>query len=162
MNDRLITVAGTLIAMLLIVGMFMQPSANAPVTLPTSVEVGPNGYRGLAGWITSEGIPVVSHTEKFDALGKIEGTGHLLVTTVPHQKIVSQDEAVELLRWVALGNGLVILAALDDTRGGGLLVRWNPRRRRPVERHSGRPEVAVSGRRYRHRGDPGVHGARFG
>ena len=110
MNDRLVTIAGALVALLLVVGLFLQPADRVPTTLPTSVEVGPNGYRALAGWLASEGVGVISLKEKSDTLAEFDSPGHLLVTTLPHQKVLEQAEITALLRWVGMWRNVMSVA----------------------------------------------------
>ena len=48
MNDRVVTAAGALAALLLVFGLFYQPETEPTVSKPTTIETGPNGYLGLA------------------------------------------------------------------------------------------------------------------
>lgn len=121
MSERSITALGALLALALIVGIFVRPSAKPTMTLPRSIELGVDGYRGLDAWLASEGVPVVSLRDRFDTLSEMTTDGNLLITTLPYQKGLQSREAVELLRWVARGNSLMILAALDDTPSWSLV-----------------------------------------
>lgn len=118
MNERLITAAGALIALLLIVGMFVQPARELPVTLPTSVEGGGNGYLGLAEWLEAAAVPTYSLRLRYEALADAQalaGSGHVLLTTPPYTRPARADELAALLAWVAAGNTLIVAAALNDT-----------------------------------------------
>jgi hypothetical protein len=121
MNERLITAAGALLALMLIVGLFLQPGAEPPVTRPTSAELGPNGYRVLEAWLTVEGVPVQSVRERLGFLSEDHTAGNVFLTTLPHEKPLHENEIVELLSWIARGNTLLILAALNDTPDWSLL-----------------------------------------
>ncbi len=116
MNDRLITAAGALIALALIVGMFVQPAPELPVTRPTSAEEGTNGYLGLKKWLQAARVPVHSLRLRYDTLAiDLSGTGHVLLTTPPYTKPARTDELLSLMDWVAAGNTLIVAAALNDT-----------------------------------------------
>lgn len=121
MNERLITAGGALLALMLIVGLFMQPASESPITRPTSAEQGPNGYRILEAWLTAEGVPIESVRERLSFLAGDDTAGNVFLTTLPHEKPLHEDEIIELLSWVARGNTLVILAALNDTPDWSLL-----------------------------------------
>lgn len=119
MNDRLITALGAVVALLLIVGMFVQTPEESLVTRPTSAEEGASGYLGMAEWLQASGIDVRSLRLRYDSLSGMEGlsgtTGHVLLTTPPYSKSARSDELRALMSWVAMGNSLIIAAALDDT-----------------------------------------------
>ncbi len=116
MNDRLLTAAGALIALALIVGLFVQPARELPVTRPTSEEAGANGYLGLWEWLQADRVPVHSLRLRYDTLASgLPGTGHILLTTPPYTRPARGDELIALMNWVASGNTLIIAAALNDT-----------------------------------------------
>ena len=118
MNDRLVTAAGALVALMLVVGMFVQTPQEPPVTRPTSIAEGGNGYLGLSEWLQAAGVRVQSLRLRFDALLELDalsGSGHVLLTTPPYSKPARADELRALMAWVAAGNTLIIAAALDDT-----------------------------------------------
>lgn len=116
MNDRLLTAAGALVALALILGMFVQPAQELSVTRPTSTEEGGNGYLGLMEWLQAARVPVHSQRLRYDSLAsELIGTGHVLLTTPPYTKPARGDELLALMEWVRAGNTLIIAAALNDT-----------------------------------------------
>lgn len=116
MNDRLVTAAGALVALALIVGMFVQPAEEPQVTRPTSTESGANGYLGLMQWLQRAQVPVHSLRLRYSALtAELPGSGHVLLTTPPYSKPARGDELLALMSWVAAGNTLIVAAALNDT-----------------------------------------------
>ena len=114
MRDRLLTAAGALLALLALIAVSFS-EYEPPPTRPTSAEAGPNGYRALHLWLRDAGIEVVSHRDRLEDLTTRYGTGNLLVSTAPYQAQMRTDEATELRAWVAAGNTLLLLAALNDT-----------------------------------------------
>lgn len=128
MRDRLVTAAGALAALVVVSYLLLQPAAEAPVTRPVSSEPGRNGYLAVTRWLRSRSVEVVSLRERYTALtgaGPAQ-SGNILVTTLPHLHPVRRAERERLLDWVAAGNTLVMLAALDDTpewSGAGIDVQ---------------------------------------
>ena len=114
MKDRLVTAGGALLALLAVVAIGLA-DYQPPATRPTSVEAGPNGYRALRDWLQDGGIEVASHRGRLTGLTERYGIGNLLVSTLPYQLPMQQDEIRGLRAWVAAGNTLLLLAALNDT-----------------------------------------------
>lgn len=123
MNDRVVTAAGALAALLLVFGLFYEPETEPPVSKPTSIEAEPNGYLGLARWLASQQVPVVSFQERLTNLfeANLSPSGNLLITTMPHELPIGVEELSALKDWVGVGNTLVVMAALDDTPDWSLL-----------------------------------------
>jgi hypothetical protein len=118
MNDRLITALGAIVALVLIVGMFVQTPTEPPIARPTSAEEGANGYLGMSEWLQASEVNVQSLRLRYGSLKGLEGlsgAGHVLLTTPPYSKRARADELGELMAWVARGNTLIVAAALNDT-----------------------------------------------
>ncbi len=116
MNDRLVTVAGVLLAGLIVAGLFMQKPAGSPITHPISLETGANGYAALDRWLRRQQVATVGLTRGFEVLEELTPqTGNLLIITLPHVEPPELDEVDRLLDWVAAGNTALVMAALDDT-----------------------------------------------
>jgi hypothetical protein len=118
-NDRLVTALGALAALVILSALLFQAGQPPQATRPTSVETGPNGYAALARWLEDEGVPVRSLRIRADALrdGALDlpPSGNLLITTMPHRARLRPAESTVLRGWIADGNTLLIVAALDDT-----------------------------------------------
>lgn len=112
MKDRLATAAGALLALAALAAILMG-DGGPPPSLPASPEKGPNGYWALAEWLRGNGIVVVSHRQRLDA-PPAPGTGHLFIATLPSQRRLGMQEIGVLRAWVAQGNTLLVLAALND------------------------------------------------
>ncbi|HEX7038367.1 MAG TPA: DUF4350 domain-containing protein [Pseudomonadales bacterium] len=123
MNDRLVTAGGAALALLLVLGLLF-PRPGVQVSRPTSVETGPNGYAGLVRWLEAAAIPVRSLQTRVDGLEQmaLPAEGNLLITTMPHRHRMRPDEVTRIIEWVARGNTLLVMAALDDTPVWSLIV----------------------------------------
>jgi hypothetical protein len=130
-KQRLLTLALALGALLLFYQLFLpKPTPQfAQASQPLSTDSGPDGELGMWRWLNSQGIPVSSLRARYDQLGSGAGvgTGNVLLTLVPHLSPLRNDEWAPLAKWIASGNTLLVLAALDDTphwsagRGAGFI-----------------------------------------
>jgi hypothetical protein len=92
-----------------------QP-APAVGALPLSTDKGAEGYWALWQWLGAEHIPRVSLRLQYDRLpGSLaRQTGNLLLVTMPQRLATRTAELTALQQWVARGNTLLIVAALED------------------------------------------------
>lgn len=121
MKERLITLLCAMGALALFYTIFIsQPeSIDEKIPEPTTAERGTNGYLAALRWLKSTGVRVESLRQRYDWLtqdaSKLEPSGNLLIITLPHKYSTRQRELEELWSWVAGGNTILVLAALDDT-----------------------------------------------
>lgn len=96
---------------------FPKVSTQSEAAPPLSTERGPDGLAAAAQWLEQTGVPVASLRDRYAALERIAGPeqGNLLITSLPGRIPMQQAEQKQLLHWVAAGNTLLILAAIDDT-----------------------------------------------
>lgn len=118
MRERWVTLllaAGALAAFYAL--FFPKPQLQqSPAALPLSTDGGPEGYLSLWRWLGAEHIPRLSLRLQY---GHLSGslarpTGNLLLVTMPQQVATRAAELTALEDWVARGNTLLIVAALDD------------------------------------------------
>ena len=124
MNDRLVTLAGALGSLLVLVLLLYQPAGESPHARPTTLEAGTNGYLGLVRWLESQSppVPVASLRRRYEVLleeypfpNAAAGQGHVLIVTYPFATPADAGELNRLRRWLARGNTLLVLAALNET-----------------------------------------------
>ncbi len=99
---------------------FPKPQTRQTLgTVPLSTDGGPEGYLALWRWLGEEHIPRLSLRLQYDRLsGSLaRPTGNLLLVTMPQQIATRAAELTALESWVARGNTLLIVAALDDEPG---------------------------------------------
>ena len=113
MRDRLVTALGALLALAAVIAVALA-DYDPPPSRPTSVESGPNGYRALRDWLRESGVATASHRHPWEALDDY-GSGNLFVVSLPQQTRMQDGEAQAMRQWVAAGNALLLMAALDDT-----------------------------------------------
>lgn len=109
------------------------PPPGDEIARPLSFETRPDGYAALSRWLQAAGIGVVPLRRRFEQLedGRFTKarTGNLLVTTLPEASPIRDRERAALERWVAAGNTLLLVAALDDTPKWGRSARGDLQRR---------------------------------
>ena len=124
MKERLATLV-LAVAALFFFYLLMLPKPQAPEeerSQPRSSDRGPDGEWALWRWLETQQVPVVSLRRRYDQLvstgahgdDAIEG-GNVLITVLPHRVPMRAGEADAVRRWVAAGNTLLVVAALDDT-----------------------------------------------
>jgi uncharacterized protein DUF4350 len=104
--------------------LFPHAGADQEQSLPVSSEAGADGYLASWRWLQAARIPLASLRRRYDRLDDVNLTpaasGNLLITTLPQRLSLELAEYAALKHWVARGNTLLIMAALDDTPRFGL------------------------------------------
>ena len=88
---------------------------SAPEGLPLSTDSRPDGYLAIWHWLAEEHIPRLSLRRHYLRLSDLpRRSGNVLIVTLPQQMPADALEIADLMGWVARGNTLLLLAALDD------------------------------------------------
>jgi hypothetical protein len=118
LNDRLITVAGLILAFWLAFTLMMPGQRRETVSVPTTEDRGEDGYAALYRWLDASGIPAISWRRTWTDLANsddIAPAGNILFTTLAHLR-APDAEAIDAIRdWVDTGNTLIVAATLNDT-----------------------------------------------
>jgi hypothetical protein len=119
MRQRLLTLVLALGALLLFYQFFLPkpPPEQAKPSEPLSTDAGPDGELAMWQWLKGEGIAVASLRQRYGSLKSLasKNVGNVLITVMPHQTLIHNDEWLPLSEWIEAGNTLLVLAALDDT-----------------------------------------------
>jgi Domain of unknown function (DUF4350) len=93
-----------------------SPAAALDNGLPLSTDSRPDGYLSVWQWLGKERIPRLSLRLQYDRLDGLlaQPRGNVMLVTMPQRIATRTAELSALEAWVARGNTLVILAALDD------------------------------------------------
>ena len=132
MKQRLITLALALGALFCFYALFVpKPNAAAAHSEPLSTDAGENGYLAAWRWLSAQQVPLVSLQDRYTSLRQPEvapsASGNLLIMTLPQRLPLQAAEVQALESWLADGNTLLILAALDDTPQWTFEANPNPR-----------------------------------
>jgi hypothetical protein len=113
MRERLVTLIGALAAAYLVFVLLVpQEPAFAPESVPTTVDRGNRGLRGLQAWMVSSGIRVKSLRERYDRMladASLPGHGNLMILTLPQALPARLRESDALRDWVERGNAVLVL-----------------------------------------------------
>ena len=129
MSDRLTTLVGALLALLIAIALLSPPQAPDFDSLPTSVDRGEHGLKLLYDWLAQQKVPVHVSKRRYDELityTELRESGNLLIVAEPQQVPAREQERQALLDWVAHGNSLLLLLAHSDApdwAGGQARVR---------------------------------------
>ena len=117
MKERLTTFALAIGALALFYALLFPkpPPDREEPDLPLSTETRPHGYQALWRWLKAENVPEKALHQPYSELSKFSGRGDVLIATMPPRVPPRRAELVDLDAWVARGNTLVVMAALDDT-----------------------------------------------
>jgi Domain of unknown function (DUF4350) len=118
MRERWVTLLLAAGAVAAFYALFFPKPQSQPViaTLPLSTDKDSAGYWALWHWLGEEGIPRISLRLQYGHLaGLLERPrGNLLLVTMPQRVAADEEEITALDRWVAQGNTVLIIAALED------------------------------------------------
>ena len=117
MRERLVTLGGALLAVLLAAGLLLPPQQpQQPLSRPTSNDEGVGGLAGLKRWLDQNHIAARSLQRRYSDLARLTDSdgGNLLVTALPHTTGPQDREVRALKRWLTDGNDGVMAAAFYD------------------------------------------------
>ena len=126
MRDRLTSLVLALLAIGIFVAMFFQGEAKIASSMPHTEDRGEQGLASFYAWLKARGVDVQSHRRRWHELP--HGEGQVLLTHAPYREMdidartwrdapraYQEDrERKGLVRWVAMGNTLVIALAAAD------------------------------------------------
>jgi Domain of unknown function (DUF4350) len=119
MRERLVLLALAACAFAAFYALFVPKPAPgpSPIPRPLSSERRPDGYLALWQWLRAARVPEKSLRYRYDRLPALVArpTGNLLLVTLPEAVPARPLEIDDVDRWVARGNTLLVVAALDDT-----------------------------------------------
>jgi hypothetical protein len=114
MKDRLLTLAGAALSVLVVLLLLTPPPAPGDkISLPTTQDQGRQGLAGLHRWLQDNRVPVASLRKRYNALPS--SSGNLLVLSLPHRNGGQDGEYPALRDWLGAGNQVLILAAYGDS-----------------------------------------------
>jgi hypothetical protein len=126
MRDRLISLVLALLAIVIFVAMFFQGEKKISSSMPHTEDRGEQGLASFYHWLKARGVLVKSHRRRWHELPA--GSGQVLMTHGPYREMdtdrrswrdsprsYQEDrEGRGIVRWVAMGNTLVVALAAAD------------------------------------------------
>ena len=119
MKDRLLTIAGGLLAFALVVILLVpvEPDESEQISRPLSSDRGRAGLKGLERWLEMGGVKTEVLRRRYTALAaslERNPQGNLLIISLPQQTPSRLDEREALHTWLAQGNSALALVAAGD------------------------------------------------
>jgi Domain of unknown function (DUF4350) len=117
MKERLTTFALAVGALVLFYALLFPKPLPDPEEqdLPLSTETRAHGYQVLWRWLKAGKIPEKALHQPYSDLAKSPSRGDVLIVSMPPRVPPRREELADLDEWVARGNTLLVMAALDDT-----------------------------------------------
>lgn len=134
MKDRLITIAGGLLAFALVVILLVPVGRDKSedISRPLSTDRGRAGLEGLRLWIERGGIKAQAWKLPYTMLAsdlELSPRRNLLIVSLPQHSVPNSREREALRTWIAQGNSALVLVAAGD---------WPPWRFASVASSSGK------------------------
>ncbi len=119
MKDRLLTIAGGLVAFALAVILLIpiERGDSGQISQPLSTDRGRAGLQGLKRWIEQGGVATEVLGRRYTALTsgvEMSLEGNLLIVSLPQHTLSRRDERQALRTWLARGNSALVLVAAGD------------------------------------------------
>ena len=118
MKERWATLLLAAGALAVFYALFFPKPQSQPViaSRPLSTDRDSAGYWSLWQWLREEHIPRMSLRLQYGHLSRLlpRATGNVLLVTMPQRAAADEDEVTALDSWVAQGNTVLIVAALED------------------------------------------------
>jgi hypothetical protein len=117
MKDRLVTLAGGLLALYLVFILLVPKTQPDFASYPRMSDNGRHGLSILKDWLAHENIPAIALRKRFDELvndARLPEQGNLLVMHSPQYHPLRDNEVDWLRSWLSQGNTLLLLVAHSD------------------------------------------------
>lgn len=114
MRDILITVAGVLLSVMLLVSLMLPQAEQRPVSRPNTEDAGDHGLKALHAWLTTNKVNTLSLRRPATRIDQeaLPESGNLMITSLPHSRGSLDSEWAALHDWVSRGNTILVLASL--------------------------------------------------
>ncbi len=118
MNDRLVSLGGALLSLLLVYTLLNPGAApQEDLSRPTTIDRGVHGLAGAYAWLGENGVPRYSLRHRYSQLPllpELPAEGNLLIVSHPARYGNDDDSLSALDTWLRQGNHLLLLVALSD------------------------------------------------
>ncbi|MCK5366313.1 MAG: DUF4350 domain-containing protein, partial [Gammaproteobacteria bacterium] len=119
MKDRLLGIAGGLLAFALVVILLVpvQRDDAGQLSRPLSTDRGRAGLQGLQRWLEQGGAQTHVLGRRYSALAAsfdLSPVGNLLIVSLPQHTPSRSDEREALHTWLSQGNSALVLTAAGD------------------------------------------------
>jgi hypothetical protein len=114
MRDTLITLAGALLSMFVLVSLMSPQAEQQYVSRPTTEDAGKHGLKALQTWLVENDIHTHSLRKPVTRIDQetLPATGNLMIISLPFARKALDSEWPALNEWISKGNTVIALAGL--------------------------------------------------
>ena len=114
MRDTLITLAGALLSLILLVSVMSPQTEQQTISRPNTEDAGKHGLKALHTWLLENNINTYSLRKPVTRIDQeaLPATGNMMVVSLPLAREALDSEWSALNRWVSDGNTVLVLASL--------------------------------------------------
>lgn len=114
MRDILITLAGALLSLFLLVNVMSPQAEQQTISRPNTEDAGKHGLKALHTWLLENNINTHSLRKPVTRIDQetLPPTGNLMVVSLPLSRQALDSEWSALNKWVSDGNAVIVLAGL--------------------------------------------------
>ena len=117
MRDSLITLAGALLSIIVLVSLMSPQTDQVIISRPTTEDVGKHGLKGLHTWLVQNNVKIHSLRKPVTRIDQdnLPASGNLMIISLPLAREALDSEWQALNDWISRGNAVIILASLYHT-----------------------------------------------
>jgi hypothetical protein len=114
MRDSLITLAGALLSLFLLVSVLSPPPLQHQYSRPTTEDDGKHGLKAVYRWLAENKVDIVSLRKPFSRIDQenLPDSGNLMVISLPLAREALDSEWKVLNSWISSGNSVLVLASM--------------------------------------------------
>ncbi|RKZ68556.1 MAG: hypothetical protein DRQ44_04240 [Gammaproteobacteria bacterium] len=112
-KNFLITIAGVLLSVVVLLNVLVPQQQNIPVSRPTSEDRGKHGLFAMHSWLTGGGVPTFSLRKPVRRISeyKLPETGNVMLISLPYANQALESEWSAINHWIKQGNTAVVSVA---------------------------------------------------
>lgn len=114
MRDSLITLAGALLSIIVLVSLMSPQTDQQFVSRPTTEDEGKHGLKGLHRWLAQNNFNIHSLRKPVTRIDQevLPASGNLMIVSLPLAREPLDSEWLAMNNWISNGNAVIILASL--------------------------------------------------
>lgn len=119
-RDLLITIAGSLLSVFVLINVLVPQQQQVPISKPTSEDQGVSGLFAMYKWLTDSGVNTLSLRKPVSRIldTDMSDSGNVMLISLPYTRRALESEWSAVNQWIARGNtAVVFVAGLYDRPG---------------------------------------------
>lgn len=126
MRDTLITLAGALLSIILLVSLMSPQNERQYISRPNTEDAGKHGLKALYTWLGQQGINTRSLRKPLTRLDQeaLPASGNLMIISLPYLRDPLDTEWRALNTWIGNGNTVLVLASLYNIPQWSDMPEW--------------------------------------